>query len=152
VNKRRIHSSIDRLPKEIKDVVIGMLVDNQWPGDFSGSKKGTPRYEDVVSYCKFKGYAVSDSSLQRYVKHLQPAMIARAAEVTKLLKPYALLYLAEIGKKMQIARDAIMELSIKQQLDDLDVGKLKKLEDELVGLAKYFSQILSDLDKIEKRK
>ena len=45
-----------------------MLVDNEWPDDSgeAAAVTGTPRYEDVVSYCKFKGFVVSESAVGRF--------------------------------------------------------------------------------------
>jgi len=74
---RRTHSSIDKLPAKLRDSLTRMLVDNEWPVDFpaqaafgfkgdSAEPVGNPRYEDLVTYCKHKGYAVSLSAAGRF--------------------------------------------------------------------------------------
>ncbi len=75
--KRRTHSSIDRLPASLRDVLTQMLVDNEWPADFPMQKAlgfkddeakptGNPRYEDLVTYCEHKGFSVSKSAIGRF--------------------------------------------------------------------------------------
>jgi hypothetical protein len=71
MTKRRTHSTIDKLPTVLREAITRMLVDNEWPADCAGAVaaftiKGTPRYEDVVSYCKFKGFTVSESAVGRF--------------------------------------------------------------------------------------
>jgi len=66
MTKRRTHSTIDKLPTVLREAITRMLVDNEWPDDCGAVVKGTPRYEDVVSYCKFKGYVVSESAVGRF--------------------------------------------------------------------------------------
>ena len=76
-DRRRTHSSIDRLPVGLREALTAMLVDNQWPDDFparqafgfkgkSSEQIGKPRYEDLVSYCRQKGYRVSLSAIGRF--------------------------------------------------------------------------------------
>jgi len=79
MSRRRTHSSIDKLPAKLRDALTRMLVDNEWPDDFPlkaafGFKGtdtkttmiGTPRYEDLVTYCKHKGFTVSLSAIGRF--------------------------------------------------------------------------------------
>jgi hypothetical protein len=66
MSKRRTHSTIDKLPTALRESITRMLVDNEWPDDCGHEIKGTPRYEDVVSYCKFKGFTVSESAVGRF--------------------------------------------------------------------------------------
>lgn len=74
---RRTHSTIDKLPESLRDVLTRMLVDNEWPDDFPRDKSfgfkgktaeltGRPRYEDLVTYCKYKGFKVSLSAIGRF--------------------------------------------------------------------------------------
>lgn len=74
---RRTHSSIEKLPSAIRDAITRMIVDNEWPSDFPKERAfgfskekaeltGSPRYEDVVSYCILKGHAVSRSAIGRF--------------------------------------------------------------------------------------
>jgi len=64
--KRRTHSTIDRLPADLRDTLMRMVVDNEWPDDFPNHFDGTPRLEDIVEYCKSKGQRVSKSAVGRY--------------------------------------------------------------------------------------
>jgi len=64
--QRRAHSSIDKLPAGLRDVLTRMIVDNEWPADFKGEQEGSPRYEDLVAYCKQKGFTVSKSAIGRF--------------------------------------------------------------------------------------
>jgi len=66
MSKRRTHSSIDRLPAELRDALTRMLVDNEYPADFKGDISGTPKYEDLVAYCGQKGHTVSLSAIGRF--------------------------------------------------------------------------------------
>ena len=63
---RRTHSSIDRLPQQLRDTITRMVVDNKWPADFMPTTPGTPRYEDVAAYCMHKGHVVSLSAVGRF--------------------------------------------------------------------------------------
>jgi len=63
---RRTHSSIDKLPAGLRDILTRMLIDNEWPEDFKDHIKGRPRYEDLVAYCRLKGFTVSDSAIGRF--------------------------------------------------------------------------------------
>ena len=77
MSKRRVHSSIDRLPAALREALTRMLVDDEWPADFpktkaSGFKAGVaeltgkPTYEDLVVYCHHKGHKVSESAIGRF--------------------------------------------------------------------------------------
>jgi hypothetical protein len=81
VSKRRTHSTIDKLPADLRETLTRMVVDGVWPEDFprqqavgfGGGEKdltGRPTYDDVVKYCTFQGYAVSRSALGRWAKGL----------------------------------------------------------------------------------
>ncbi|MGD0077045.1 MAG: phage protein Gp27 family protein [Sedimentisphaerales bacterium] len=64
--QRRTHSSLDKLPASLKDELIRMLVDNEYPIEFAGDKTGKPKYEDIVAYCKQRGHIVSRSAVGRF--------------------------------------------------------------------------------------
>jgi len=71
--KRRTHSSIDKLPGGLRDILTRMVVDGQWPSDFTGDLgdyQGKPRYEDLVAYCLQNGHNVSPSAIGRWAKNL----------------------------------------------------------------------------------
>ncbi|MDD5459925.1 MAG: DUF3486 family protein [Phycisphaerae bacterium] len=92
---RRIHSVIDRLPSDLRETLTRMVVDNEWPADFPFSKsfgfgdaieepKGNPRYEDLVTYCVFKGYSVSLSAIGRFGKRMRIlARMKQAGAITR---------------------------------------------------------------------
>jgi len=82
MSKRRTHSTIDSLPAAIKAIINKMVVDNEWPDDFDGERKGTPRYEDVVEYCKRKNASVSHSAIGRYAKQLRTLSVMKQAGIT----------------------------------------------------------------------
>jgi hypothetical protein len=65
---RRIHSSIDELPRELRETIIRMIVDNIWPPDTTkpDDYDGNPRYIDCVAYCNQKGHEVSLSAMGRF--------------------------------------------------------------------------------------
>jgi len=82
MTKRRAHSSIDKLPAELRETLTRMIVDNEWPDDFPKAKalgfggedkdiEGKPRYEDLVEYCDFRGFAVSKSAIGRWAMPLK---------------------------------------------------------------------------------
>ena len=64
--KRRTHSTIDKLPADLRDTITRMLVDNEWPVDHKHIKNGNPRYEDVVDYCRQHGHSISASAVGRF--------------------------------------------------------------------------------------
>ena len=71
MSKRRSHSSIDNLPARLQETLTLMLTDNVWPDDFKGvHADGNPRYEDLVSYCKQKGFIVTLSAIGRFGKRM----------------------------------------------------------------------------------
>ena len=73
--ERRTHSSIDKLPALLKDELVRMLVDNEYPVEFHGDKSGKPKYEDLVAYCTQRGKKVSLSAIGRFAIRMQ--MIGR---------------------------------------------------------------------------
>lgn len=88
-NDRRVHSVIDRLPSELRVTLVNMICDNDWPPDFPFNKsaeepKGNPRYEDLVTYCVFKGYSVSLSAIGRFGKRMRIlARMKQAGAITR---------------------------------------------------------------------
>jgi RNA-binding protein YhbY len=79
MTKRRVHSSIDKLPAGLRDVLTRMVVDNEWPQDFAGEKKGKPRFEDIVVYCKQKNSKISKSAVGRFAENLKTISIMKSA-------------------------------------------------------------------------
>ncbi len=70
-DKRRTHSTIDLLPKELQRIITCMVVDNAWPSDWLGETKGKPTYDDIVEYCRLSGHTVSRSAIGRHAKQLR---------------------------------------------------------------------------------
>lgn len=73
MGKRRTHSSIDKLPKDLRDIITAMVVDHAWPSDYPGKDpeyNGNPRYEDIVAYCLHCGHKISLSAVGRWAKRL----------------------------------------------------------------------------------
>ena len=66
LTKRRSHSTIDKLPAGLRNILTAMLIDDLWPDDFIGERQGKPRYEDLASYCRQKGFVVSGSAVGRF--------------------------------------------------------------------------------------
>lgn len=73
MSKRRTHSTIDKLPKPLRQTLTAMAVDNLWPDSFPriSDTPGTPTYDDMVAFCKHKGFDVSRSAVGRFAKQLQ---------------------------------------------------------------------------------
>ena len=72
---KRTHSSIDRLPEDVRDVMTRMVTDGYWPdevmpADPDVSGKGKPTYDDMVFYCQCAGHVVSRSAIARWGKKL----------------------------------------------------------------------------------
>ncbi len=68
---RRTHSTIDKLPKGLRDTLTAMVVDGSWPSDWPGSHKGKPTYDDLVDYCLHCGHPVSHSAVGRWAMQLR---------------------------------------------------------------------------------
>ncbi len=71
MTKRRTHSVIDTLPKDVRDVLMRMTVDNVWPDDWVGKTDGKPTYDDMVLYCSTQDCVVSRSAIGRWAKRMQ---------------------------------------------------------------------------------
>ena len=82
MGNRRAHSSIDKLPADLREALVCMIVDNAWPVDFPRAKalgfggddkepEGNPRYADMVTYCKHKGHAISESAVGRFAVRMR---------------------------------------------------------------------------------
>jgi len=62
-----------------------MIVDNEWPADFAGEHaEGSPRYEDLVTYCDQWGFGVSKSAIGRWAVQLRTmARFRQAGLITR---------------------------------------------------------------------
>lgn len=86
MTKRRTHSSIDKLPPRLREVITSMIVDGEWPEDYPSPPdySGKPRYEDVVTYCQLNGQSVSSSAVGRWAKQLLGLELLRTrAEIVR---------------------------------------------------------------------
>ncbi len=79
--KRRVHSSIDKLPSSLKEALTRMLVDDFWPDDFVGVKDGKPKYDDLVAYCRQKGHTISESAMGRFGARMRTLATMKSAGV-----------------------------------------------------------------------
>ena len=76
-DKRRTHSVLDQLPAALRVTITSMVTDDNWPADFIGAgvcgdqATGKPRYEDIVTYCRQRGFEVSKSAVGRWAKRLR---------------------------------------------------------------------------------
>ena len=83
---KRTHSTIDQLPADLKSTITAMVIDRQWPRGYTADDDytGGPRYEDIVSYCQFKGFKLSRSAVGRWAKKLLSiAMLKDRTEIVK---------------------------------------------------------------------
>ena len=68
---RRVHSTIDKLPPQIKSVLVSMVVDDAWPDDYQGKRVGKPRYRDMAKYLEGRGYAIHAASVGRFARRIR---------------------------------------------------------------------------------
>jgi len=85
--KRRTHSTLDLLSKELIDALRGMVVDNEWPDDYEGEKIGKPFYADMQRYVAQKGGAISVAAIGRFARRMRTIsrMRAAASQVTDVM-------------------------------------------------------------------
>ena len=78
---RRTHSSIDKLPRDLRETLVAMLVDGFWPGDMLARDDydGKPRYEDCVAYCSQKGSSISLSAMGRFGLQMRTQAMMKTA-------------------------------------------------------------------------
>ncbi|MEA3366970.1 MAG: phage protein Gp27 family protein [Planctomycetota bacterium] len=69
---RRTHSTIDKLPGDVRETITRMVTDGLWPDGFGGAaaREGKPTYDDVVRYCQIHGHDISHSAVGRWAKQL----------------------------------------------------------------------------------
>jgi hypothetical protein len=71
MGNRRVHSSLDKLPADLRDAITRMVVDNEWPVDCKAIHQGNPRYEDIAAYCAQKEHIVSESAIGRFAMQMR---------------------------------------------------------------------------------
>lgn len=119
---RRSHSTIDKLPAELKADIDSMLIDNDWPDGFDGPDdwQGNPRYEDVVEYAKLKGHSLSLSAVGRYGQRVKT--------------------LARMKRAGLIAREAM------SGLDDSNASQTQKAAAEMITA--HMIELVSNSDQL----
>ena len=61
-----------------------MIVDNEWPDDWTGSTEGIPRYEDLATYAALKGHDISISAIGRFGMRMRTlARMKQAGVITR---------------------------------------------------------------------
>ncbi len=104
-SKRRTHSTIDLLPKELVDALRGMVVDNEWPDDYQGEKIGKPSYADMQRYVAQKGGAISVAAIGRFARRMRTIsqMSAAALQVRDVMNSLS-------GEKVSATQKAAAEM------------------------------------------
>ena len=139
MTKRRTHSSVDKLPRDLREAIVAMLVDNEWPKDFPRQKAlgfkagdreltGKPRYEDCVTYCEFKGHDISPSAMGRF--GMQMRMLARMKNAGVVVRDVMKDLNAEKASETQKAvAEMITATTIEfiSSRDDLDAKQIRDI-------------------------
>ena len=84
--QRRSHSSIDKLPQNLRDELTRMIVDGEWPASFPLERRpeGNPRYEDLVVHCSSHGHNISVSAIGRWAMQIRTlARMKQAGVITR---------------------------------------------------------------------
>lgn len=126
---RRTHSSIDKLPQGLRDTLTRMLVDNEWPEDIKAYYKGIPRYEDLVAYCKWKGYTVSESAVGRFGMRMRTLarMKSAGAIVRDVMKDLTAEKASATQKAVaEIITAQIIEFASKQNLTAKEIQNIAR--------------------------
>ncbi|RKY06888.1 MAG: hypothetical protein DRP56_06610, partial [Planctomycetota bacterium] len=83
---KRTHSTIDKLPADLRETITRMVTDGLWPDGFDNEKDrhGKPTYGDIVVHCQRKGFDVSHSAVGRWGKRLLAfALLRGRAELVR---------------------------------------------------------------------
>ena len=122
--KRRTHSVIDRLPEDLRDVLMRMIVDNVWPDDWLGPRGGNPTYDDLVMYCSTQDIVVSRSAIGRWAKRMQVYALMKSAAgiATNAMKGLSDENATQIQKAAaEIITAKIIELSVSDNLSAKEI-------------------------------
>lgn len=103
---RRTHCRVDTLPLKLQTAVGRMILNEEWPADFEDHYNGTPRYTDIVQYCKKKGFSVSKSAVGRFALRLQKLPHIRTASAK--MRPYIFAHLAEVCREFADIQDDLL--------------------------------------------
>lgn len=153
--KRRAHSSIDRLPAELRDAVVDMIVDNIWPPDYPGRHdKGKPRYEDVVTYLKSKKIDISESAVGRFGRRMQS--LASMKEAGRIVKDVMSDMTAERATEMQkgvaqVITAKVIQFASEGELTAKEINNIARAVKDCTSVAinadKYIQQQLAEKAK-----
>ncbi len=124
MSKRRTHSVIDRLPEDLRDVLMRMIVDNVWPDDWLGPRDGNPTYDDLVMYCSTQDIVVSRSAIGRWAKRMQVYALMKSAAgiATNAMKGLSDENATQIQKAAaEIITAKIIELSVSDNLSAKEI-------------------------------
>lgn len=115
-----------------------MYIDNKWPADYQGPKNGKPRYEDMVEYCRQRGFTVHMSSIGRHCRRLKVYNKMKEASLTvrQAMKGYD-------GAQASVTQKAGAEL-----LTALIIEHLTAKETFTVKEWKQLSDAISDCNQV----
>ncbi len=81
---RRSHSTVDKLPAELRSTLMRMLVDGYWPDEFGDGRDGKPTYDDCVDYIAMQGFSISRTALNRWGQKLNALeLLGTKAEIVR---------------------------------------------------------------------
>jgi hypothetical protein len=95
-----------------------MIIDKKWPGDFGRHYKGTPRYTDIIRYCRKQGYIVSKSAIGRFALRVQSIPF----------EPCIFGHLAQICQEFSDMQRDILESIIHPKISPMSLERRKHLE------------------------
>jgi len=126
-----------------------MLVDNEWPEGFTkpDGYEGTPRYEDVVKYCKQKGQVVSKSAVGRFATQMRVLSRMRTAGVVvrDVMKDLTGEKALQTQKAVaEIITAQLIEAGSKENLSSKDLTNLAKAVKDCTAVAFRADQYYRD--------
>lgn len=143
---RRKHYSTDKLPTELRATIKQMLIDCKWPNDFGNHYDGSPRFCDVVQYCKAKGYTITKSAVGRFALRIQKDSVE---EIKGDMKFYVLSRLSETCQEFANLQSDIIEIKLhpeRMQPVGVPLSELELLvEQDIADIEK----ILADLKRLK---
>lgn len=129
--KRRTHSTLDKLPAKLLAALRRMVIDDVWPDDYTGEHKGRPTYDDLVDYCGQKGFRPSRSSVARWAKRL--SMLSRMRTASAIVRDTMGDLTAEKASETQ---KAVAEMITAQTIDFIaSSGDMNAVEIQRVARA-----------------
>jgi len=143
MSERRTHSTLDRLPADLRQTITEMLVDNLWPADAYHITEGNPRYEDVAAYCAAKGFTISESAVGRFGIRMRNLATLKQAGI--IVRDVMSDMTAEKATELQKATSQIITAKV---IEFASEGKLKAKEIANIAQAvKNCTRVSIDADK-----